>query len=102
MDGFAVVQNPEVAEPPWSEQMRRAAYDAEDLISCDKLYILIGIYVYLITTLDRAHTVPLARALRDRELGFEARIELGSRKFFPCARGNQILQPQVDAHVAAR
>jgi hypothetical protein len=49
VDGFAVVQNPEVAEPPWSEQMRRAAYVAEDLISCDKLYILIGTYVYLIT-----------------------------------------------------
>jgi hypothetical protein len=50
VDGFAVVQNPEVAEPPWSEQMRRVAYVAEGLISCDKLYILIYIYVYLITT----------------------------------------------------
>ena len=50
MDGFAVVQNPAVAEPPWSEQMRRVAYDAEDLISCDQLYILIDNYVYLITT----------------------------------------------------
>jgi hypothetical protein len=49
VDGFAVVQNPEVAEPPWSEQMRRAAYVAEDLISCDKVYILIYNYVYLIT-----------------------------------------------------
>jgi hypothetical protein len=29
--------------------MRRAAYVAEDLISCDKLYILIYNYVYLIT-----------------------------------------------------
>ena len=56
MDGFAVVQNPEVAEPPWSEQMRRAAYVAEDLISCDKLYILIGTYVYLITT-SRQHNL---------------------------------------------
>jgi len=49
VDGCAVVQNPEVAEPPWSEQMRRAAYVAEGLISCDKLYILIDNYVYLIT-----------------------------------------------------
>ena len=49
MDGCAVVRNPEVAEPPWSEQMRRAAYGAEGLISCDKLYILIDNYVYLIT-----------------------------------------------------
>jgi hypothetical protein len=44
------VQNPEVAEPPWSEQMRRAAYVAEGLISCDKVYMLIDNYVYLITT----------------------------------------------------
>jgi hypothetical protein len=50
VDGFAVVQNPEVAEPPWSEQMRRAAYVAEGLISCDKVYMLIDNYVYLITT----------------------------------------------------
>jgi len=50
VDGFAVVQNPEVAEPPWSEQMRRAVYVAEGLISCDKVYILIYNYVYLITT----------------------------------------------------
>ncbi len=56
MDGFAVVQNPEVAEPPWSEQMRRAAYVAEDLISCDELYILIGTYVYLIT-ISRQHNL---------------------------------------------
>jgi hypothetical protein len=46
VDGFAVVQNPEVAELLWSEQMRRAAYAAEDLISCDKVYILIYNYVY--------------------------------------------------------
>jgi hypothetical protein len=30
--------------------MRRAAYVAEDLISCDKVYILIYNYVYKITT----------------------------------------------------
>jgi hypothetical protein len=51
VDGFAVVQNPEVAEPPWSEQIWRAADVAEDLISSDKIYILIYNYVYLITTL---------------------------------------------------
>jgi hypothetical protein len=50
VDGCAVVQNPEVAESPWSEQMRRVAYVAEGLISCEKLYILIYNYVYLITT----------------------------------------------------
>jgi hypothetical protein len=52
--------------------------------------------------MDRAHTTLLARALRDGELGFKTAIELRSRHFLPIARGNQILQPQVNAYVARR
>jgi len=52
--------------------------------------------------MDRAHPVRLARALRDGEPGFEAAIELRGRQFLPGARGDQILEPQVDAHFARR
>jgi hypothetical protein len=49
---------------------------------------------------DRAHTVLLARALRDGELRLKAAIELRGRHFLPIARGNQILKPQIDAQIA--
>jgi hypothetical protein len=52
--------------------------------------------------MDRAHTILLIRALRDRELRLKTAIELGSGLFLPGARGNQILQPQVNAYVAPR
>ena len=51
---------------------------------------------------DRACTVFLARALGDGELGLKAAVELRRREFLPGARGNQILQPQVDAEVTSR
>jgi hypothetical protein len=50
--------------------------------------------------MDRAHTVLLARALRDRELRLKTAIELRGGDFLPITRGHQILQPQVDAQIA--
>jgi hypothetical protein len=52
--------------------------------------------------MDCAHSAFLARALRDGELRLEAAIELRGRQFLPLTRGDQILQPQVNAYVSPR
>jgi len=41
--------------------------------------------------MDRAHTIFLARALRDGELRLKAAIELWRRHFLPSARGDEMI-----------
>jgi hypothetical protein len=52
--------------------------------------------------MNRTYTVLLPRPLRDGELGLKAAIELRSRQFFSGARGNQILQSEIDTDFASR